>query len=215
MRDRSVNYLIVAAIAILLTGAAALSVVASTCEEIEQEIAQCAVIVGELERLECYDQLARSLGLVSVQTALPPSEYVGAWEVSIKTNPLDDSRTVTLILLAESGTDKWGNPVGLILRCSSNRTDVYIAWQDYLGSEAYVTWRVGDEDARTARWSLSTTKEATFYPYDEISFIQQLLIATRFVAQVTPYNENPITAVFDLTGLTNVIRPLQDACGWQ
>ena len=215
MRDRSLNYLIAAVIAILLVVTVPLSAGASSCEEIEQEIAQCAVIVGELERLEYYDQLARSLGLVSVQTEVPLSEDAGAWKVSIKTNPLDDSRTVTLILLAESGTNRRGDPVGLILRCSSNRTDVYIAWQDYLGSEADVTWRVGDEDARTARWSLSTTKEATFYPYDEISFIQQLLTTTRFVAQVTPYNENPITAVFDLTGLTNVIGPLQEACGWE
>jgi len=201
--------------AVLLVITVTLSVGASSCEELEQEIAQCADIVGELERLECYDQLARSLGLVSVQTELPPSEDVGAWSVSIKTNPLDDSRTVTLILLAESGTSRWGTPIGLILRCDSNQTDVYIAWSDYLGSEARVTWRVGDEDARAAQWSLSTNKEATFYPYDEISFIQQLLTTTRFVAQVTPYNESPITAVFDLTGLANAIRPLQEACGWE
>jgi len=201
--------------AVLLVITVTLSVGANSCEELEQEIAQCADIVGELERLECYDQLARSLGLVSVQTELSPSEDVGAWRVSIETNPLDDSRTVTLILLAESGTSRWGTPIGLILRCDSNQTDVYIAWSDYLGSEARVTWRVGDEDARAAQWSLSTNKEATFYPYDEISFIQQLLTTTRFVAQVTPYNESPITAVFDLTGLANAIRPLQEACGWE
>lgn len=90
-----------------------------------------------------------------------------------------------------------------------------MAWSDYLGSEARVTWRVGDEDAEVARWSLSTDNEATFYPYDDISFIKQLLGTDRFVAQVTPYDESPITAVFDLTGLANVIHPLQEACGWE
>ena len=215
MKDRNSIYLIVAAIVVLLIITVALPTGASSCEEIEQEIAQCAGIVGELERLECYDQLARSLGLVSVQTELPPAEDAGTWKVSIKTNPLDDSKTVTLILLAESGTNRWGTPIGLILRCDSHQTDVYVAWSDYLGSEARVTWRVGDEDAKVAKWSLSTDKEATFYPYDEISFIKQLLTTDRFVAQVTPYNESPITAVFDLTGLANAIHPLQEACGWE
>ena len=199
----------------LLAIIVSLSVGASSCEELEQGIAQCAVVVGELERLECYDQLARTFDLVSVQVDVPSSENDGAWNVSIETDPLDDSRKVTLVLLAESGSDQWGNPIGLILRCSSGRTDVYIAWQDYLGSEADVTWRVGDEDARTARWTLSTDKEATFYPYDEIAFIKQLLTVMRLVAQVTPYNESPVTAIFDLTGLSNVIGPLQEACGWE
>ena len=32
------------------------------------------------------------------------------------------------------------------------------------------------------------------------------------VAQVTPYNENPITAVFDLTGVEEVVAQILEAC---
>jgi len=201
--------------AVLLVITAALSVVASTCEELEQEIARCAVIDGDLERLECYDRLAQSLGLDRAQLVPTAVEGTGKWQVSVKTNPLDDTTTVTLVLLADSGTSTWGNRVALVLRCKSNKTEAYINWHDYLGSEARVIWRIGDEDARTAKWGLSTDSEATFYPYDDIAFIRQLLNADRLVAQVTPYAENPVTAVFDLTGLTSAIRPLQDACGWE
>lgn len=102
-------YLVVATIVVLLIITATLPTVASSCEEIEQQIAQCAGIAGELERLECYDQLARSLGLVSVQTELPPAEDAGAWKVSTKTNPLDDSKTATLILLAKKWNKQMGN----------------------------------------------------------------------------------------------------------
>ena len=119
------------------------------------------------------------------------------------------------MLLAGSGTSAWGSRVVLVLRCKSNKTEAYINWRDYLGSEAHVTWRIGAEDARTGRWVLSTDEKATFYPYDDIAFIRQLLNADRLVAQVTPYSETPVTAVFDLTGLTNVIIPLQEACGWE
>ena len=202
-------------IAVLLVITAALSVVASTCEELEQEIARCAVIDGDLERLECYDRLAQSLGLDRAQLVPTAVEGTGKWQVSVKTNPLDDTTTVALVLLADSGTSTWSDRVALVLRCKSNKTEAYINWHDYLGSAARVTWRIGAEDARTGKWGLSTDKEATFYPYDAIAFIRQLLAADRLVAQVTPYSEAPVTAVFDLTGLTNAIRPLQDACGWQ
>lgn len=215
MRDRSVNYLIVAAIAVLLAVVAAVSVVASTCEELEKEIAGCATIDGDLERLECYDRLARSLGLDRAQPVPTSVEGNGKWQVSVKTNPLDDTTTVALVLLADSGTSAWGERVALVLRCKSNKTEAYINWNDYLGSEARVTWRIGAEGAKTGKWGLSTDKEATFYPYDDIAFIRQLLAADRLVAQVTPYSAAPVTAVFDLTGLTNAIRSLQDTCGWQ
>lgn len=55
----------------------------------------------------------------------------------------------------------------------------------------------------------------TFYPGSgAIGFIKELMDADRFVAQVTPYNDNPVTAIFDLTGLNQAVQPLQETCGW-
>jgi type VI secretion system protein VasI len=34
------------------------------------------------------------------------------------------------------------------------------------------------------------------------------------VAQVTPYNENPITAIFDVRGLKKAIEPYNDILHW-
>lgn len=215
VRKRSANYPVVAVLTIVLVVMASLSVVASTREDLEKELAACAAIDGDLERLECYDKLAQSLGLDRVQPVPTSVEGTGKWQVSVKTNPLDDTRTVMLALYADSGRSTWGNRVVLVLRCKSKKTEAYINWHDYLGSEAYVIWRIGDADAETAKWSLSTDNEATFYPYDDIAFIKQLLNADRLVAQVTPYDESPVTAIFDLTGLTNAIHPLQEACGWE
>jgi type VI secretion system protein VasI len=39
--------------------------------------------------------------------------------------------------------------------------------------------------------------------------------ADRLLAQVTPYGSNPLLATFDTTGLTEAIKPVQQACNWR
>lgn len=135
-------------------------------------------------------------------------DKIGNWQVHIDTDPIDDSKKVTLMNIDTE------NEKILVLRCSGGSTEVYIGWRDYLGSEAYVTSRIGEEDARTREWSVSTNKTATFYPGDDSSFILRLLRAETFAARVIPYNENRVTAVWKLDGLEDAIVPLREACGW-
>jgi type VI secretion system protein VasI len=41
-----------------------------------------------------------------------------------------------------------------------------------------------------------------------------MLGADKFIAQTTPYNENPVTAIFETRGLRNALVPLADTCDW-
>lgn len=186
----------------------------SQSDQFKKRIAKCAAVEGDLERLECYDQLARELGLVQTSETKPAAGK-GKWIVNTKTNPVDDSRTVTLILTADEGKSSWRTAITLVIRCMSNKTELYISWNDYLGGEATVLTRVGQAKADQERWSLSTDSKATFYSGNTIGFVRQIMGADRLVAQVTPYNESPVTAVFDTRGLKNAIEPLQETCGWR
>lgn len=179
----------------------------------EKEYAKCAVIEGDLARLECFDNLAKAKNLDGRQAQPTSIAGKGKWQVSVDINPIDDSKTVTLILEADSGKDRWGNAVFLVARCMSNSTDLYIGWNDYLGREADVLTRIGDDKAVTERWSLSTDKKATFHR-KAIPFLKQMLTSPKLVAQVTPYNESPVTAIFNTSGLENAIKPLRETCGW-
>nr|WP_274612458.1 type VI secretion system-associated protein TagO [Vibrio diabolicus] len=178
-----------------------------------REIAKCATIKGDLQRLECYDGIARKNGLMREQEQPLSTTGNGKWNVRSTINPVDDSKTVTLSLFSDSGQGKWGDRVYLIIRCKSDTTDLYINWNDYLGSEAHVLTRIGSAKASTAYWLLSTDKKATF-KNKPISFIKKMMESNKMVAQVTPYNENPVTAVFDTTGLKSAIAPLRATCHW-
>ena len=172
-------------------------------------LTRCGAVSAPSERLACYDSLAKSLSV-----SKPTPVGAGAWQVSDETNPVDDTRTVVLRLVATSGQSVYGKPIVLVLRCQSHKTEAYMSWGSYLGDEAQVTVRVGSGEAKTKRWDVSTDHTGTFYHGDMVAFIRELVAADRFVAQVTPYNESPITAVFELTGLPTAVKPLREDCGW-
>jgi len=188
------------------------SAYAITLKELDQRIKDCAAIGNATARLQAYDALAESLGL---SPALSPGDK-GKWLVDISTDPIDDSKIVNLVLPCTSGTNSDGNPIYLFLRYESGKTEAFIVWGQYLGENLIdVTWRFGNEQAETGEWLISTDGKATFYPpYDVIAFIKKLLTVNRFVVRLTPPNESPITAVFDLRGLKNAIPPLREAAGW-
>ena len=181
-------------------------------DSLRDGVARCAATSGQLARLACYDRVAESAGLIiSAETSQSTSSK---WIVTKKTNPLDDSTTVNLRNNSTEGQSAFGRPITLVIRCLSNTTELIIVWNNYLGSEAHVLSRVGSNDTKSRRWSLSTDSRATFYPRNSITFLKSLFEVDTFVAQVTPYNESPITAVWDISGLSSAIEPLRSTCNW-
>jgi type VI secretion system protein VasI len=189
---------------------------------IENDLAKCAAISGDLERLQCFDDLAQAAGLDGPQPVAVHTGDTGKWRVSQETNPIDDTHRVVLALVATEGKSRWGGDIVFIARCRSNETEAYISWGDYLGNDGdiynewkRVTVRVGGEKAREERWSLSTDSQATFAPTWAGNLLKQMASTTKFIAQVTPYNESPRTAIFDTTGMASALKPLAETCGWE
>ena len=179
------------------------------------EFAECSSKKGDLDKIECFDNLAKKYNLNGIQASKEEIQDSGKWNVSIDTNPIDDSKTVTLYLVADSGKSSMlGESVILFIRCKSLETNIFINWSDYLGSEASVLTRIGKEKAEIRNWSLSTDSQATFFPRNEVDFLKKLLVVDSLVAQVTPYSASPVTAIFDIKGLSNAIKPLLEVCTW-
>jgi type VI secretion system protein VasI len=195
-------------VAVILFGLGTSREIAAIQTDIVAGLAKCGAISNGVARLDCFDSLAKGRMLPSAEgKSTSPPGGKGKWEVTIETNPIDDSKTVALVLKDEA------QKAGLILRCQQARPEVYIAWLNYLGSDdPSVLTRIGDLPAETKRWGLSTDKRATFYPGDDGKLMLQLEGVERFVAQVTPYSESPVTAVFDVRGLREAIEPLSSTC---
>jgi len=146
----------------------------------------------------------------------------GLWRLHTRTNPIDDTSTVTLSLEAETGTSRLGNPITFVARCKSSKTETYVIWGDYLGDDSrdvYSEWknvivRIGEGEARKERWGVSTDREATFAPDWAGSLLKEMLDEDRLVLQTIPYGENPNTAIFDISGLRNILGELAGTCNW-
>jgi type VI secretion system protein VasI len=76
--------------------------------DLSGEIAACVALSAEGDRLACYEDIARDLGLLAALPPEPPPPSMGNWIVNEDRNPLDDSRTVSIVLFATSGTGTYG-----------------------------------------------------------------------------------------------------------
>ncbi len=191
----------------------------TVCAQTEQSMAQCVAIMDDLERLACYDEHAISVGLeVTALIPIEPGTLTVSTDVNTaadpSANPSAEPSTVTITSYPVSGTSSEGDAITMVMRCRRNRTELYIRWRDYLGSWAYVRTRVGDDDRGTRQWNLSADARSSYYPRGTVGFIEDMIEAGSAEFEVTPYVQDPVTAVFDMSELGNAIGPLREACGW-
>ena len=87
-------------------------------------------------------------------------------------------------------------------------------WSDYLvDGQHSVTFRFPPTAAESGRWPVSTDNDSTFVP-GTLEFLRKLTEHDQFVARTTPYNESPVTAVFDSSQATPAIAQVAETCGW-
>ncbi len=180
----------------------------------EKEVMRCAALDNSVERLSCFDTLAESNGLTT-KTVPTPSANKGKWSTSITTDPMTDKSIYIARLDASSGTGRLGEGIDLIVRCAQNKTELYINWKSFLGTDsARVTHRIGKSKAETHTWDVSTDHTSSFYPGSPVAALKEMIKTTSFVANVTPYSESPVTATFDVSGAEAAFADIRKGCRW-
>jgi type VI secretion system protein VasI len=174
------------------------------------QIEECTKVASNTERLACYD-----LAAGRTPESVAPS---GKWVTTDKKNPIDDTTTRVAYIEADGTT----RSVTLIARCMSNKTEVYINWDKFLGdddrdvysSSKNVIVRFDEEKSKTQKMGTSTDHKATFVS-DAVSFLRSLSKSKKLVLQTTPYGESPVTAIFDVTGANDALKGISDLCKWK
>lgn len=174
----------------------------------------CSAITSDNERLTCYDDLARA-------AAPSLSTSTDHWFIRTDPDPIDDSTNVYISTMAteDSSTSAYGDYPYLYLRCRQGDVAVLLEWQEYLGLDTIeTTYRIGNASATTDTWYIGSTNQGAFYSLNEpanIDFINKLVNADggTFVAQATPYGEGVRTAIFNISGLEDIVDQLFQACG--
>lgn len=141
-----------------------------------------------------------------------PTTPPNSWRLDTSTSPIDGSTTYILQRDAEdkAGTGFFASTPTLIIRHKEGRLDFYITFRQYLGSDGtLVTSRLDSSPADESEWSISTDGKAIFCPGNIYETIEQLMANDKLVIRLTPYGESPITATFNLTGLTEALEPMK------
>lgn len=179
----------------------------------------CISIDVDLDRLACYDREAGR-----TPKAAPVSRPTGKWRIRKEVSKLTDEPTVVMVVESNEVVDcGWnrGKRISLVLRCMENKTVLYFDTGCHMASSDYndygdITYRIDDEAARTVAGNASTDNRALglWSGGRSIPVIKQMLGKSQMVARMTPFSESPFTATFDIAGIEETIKPLQEACHW-
>jgi hypothetical protein len=159
--------------------------------------------------------------VIYVSTATQPITYTGNWQTSLGRSAFDDSQTVVLSLQADNLIKGWlitYIPV-LYLRCKEHNIDVYIDVGmppdvEYgMNNTATIRLRFDNSQDMTTTADESTDGTSLFLPAPTVT-IRALLVSDKLVFGFTPFNASPVVTTFNLRGLSGVITPLENACGW-
>lgn len=79
-----------------------------------------------------------------------------------------------------------------------------------------VTYRIDENPSKSIAMDESTDNRALglWSGGQAIPFIKQMLGGQTMVTRFTPYNDSPVTAEFNISGLDKAIIALREQCKW-
>jgi len=128
-------------------------------------------------------------------------------------------KTAVFEVAAERPVAVWNDSVTplLVVRCMDKRTDVFVYTETAARIEMEdenhsVRIAVDDEQAVDQRWPDSVEHDALFAP-DGAALARRLMSAGMLRIGFTPHNAPAVTAVFDVHGLAERMKPVEKLCG--
>lgn len=135
-----------------------------------------------------------------------------AWKTSTSSDPITDRKIVSVSQFASSGSNKFGRAPSLVLRCDGGKLSLYVDWGTFINNKSHtVIYRVDKNKAISEKSRISNDKTATFAS-SPVPIVQQMKPGSKLIVRTTPYSESTITGVFNLSGFTAAITPIEEQC---
>lgn len=205
-----------------MTGAAglliSLSLTLSNAPDAKAGPLACARLADPAARLACFDQEFPDAMLH------PPQTETGLWRLE-STPSVIAGRTDHSISLASQSVIQCRfaepRPVQLRIRCIANVTSVSLETGCYMASAQYrddgdVSIQLDDGEARRIRMSSGADGRSLglWSGTAAIPLVRELLGKSALSVRMTPYADDPVSAVFDLRGIDQAISAARTECGW-
>lgn len=187
-------------------------------QDLLPEIAACSKEKSSVSRLTCFDAIAaKHTTSTKTDIALLNSK----WRLSTESSKIDDSKTATLSLNAESPIRGWPNKnetPTLIIRCKERKTEAYIVtgmspMVEYGSDGSTIRLRIDKKPAFKIHAGKSTDGEALFIP-SAIVQLKKLLGSSTLLFEFTPFNSPPQMTTFNISGIDEAIKPIREVCKW-
>lgn len=183
-----------------------------------KDVARCAAVIGDIDRLQCFDGLAKKLGVAAPKRK---STKASRWRIDTETSPVDDSTNVTALLVADRAVQGWPSVAfkpQLMLRCKEkeltacfiNETSATVEANNL--DEATVVLRVEKEDAINLLLHKSTDGKGLFFP-DFDALAKAIVGKATLLYGFVPFNSGSVVTSFTLDGVDAALAAVRAACG--
>ncbi len=182
---------------------------------------RCSAQTNNIERLSCFDHIAQSMGLISLDKSNQLKKVLGTygfWQV-IESQDIYGRDNIYLKLDASSELRSTGGistrPT-LTLKCQSEKTEFYLDWKIALqsnkdGKTINVRYSVDTLPEQKETWNLSDDKIAV-YATDPAKMIREIRGRKRLVTILSALDQTPQSAAFELDGFDNALAILIKRC---
>jgi invasion protein IalB len=137
---------------------------------------------------------------------------LGDWKVNEVTDPMTDKKVVLLMVQSREDSVTFG------LNCQQSNGSVGVVWGRFLGGDELdgieyksVTYRIDDNKPVEDTWQVMEDRTTTRV-IDGPAFIKEVRAGSRLAIKISPYQEMPLTVVFDTHGLTEMLTAHQKDC---
>ncbi len=177
---------------------------------------------GLVQRLnsERFEWEADYVGTCNPEGGDATGAYSGNWIHSLDSDPLTDDRWSFVALASSEYDADWpydDDDAILVVRCrtySGNpELELYIVWDAYVGDneERLVALRFDSDEAMSSHWTPSEEGDGTFSPSSSENIIR-LCTADRLVARVWTWDDETLTAIWDVRGFAGAVQSITTHC---